>query len=71
MAVPKAEYKKALNHWLIDNDKSWKWLCEQVKEQCGLYCDSAYLSHIFSGNRDGKSIIKALEQITGIKYGGD
>ena len=71
MNTQKAEFKKKVKHWLVDEDKSVSWLCNEITNRTGKFCNSSYLSKILNGERIGRNITDAIEQITGIKYGGD
>lgn len=50
-------------------DKGWNLydLSVAVHEKTGMYCSSAYLSHILSGRRNPPKIIKAIRDILGIE----
>ena len=60
------DFRKKTRYALIDRDKTQTWLIEQIRERTGLYCDSAYLSHIFTGKRNAPKIKAAICEILGI-----
>lgn len=67
MAALTTDFSKAVRHWLIDNDKSTAWLCEEITKRSGLYCDSGYISKIYRGERPASNICKTICEITGLE----
>ena len=65
------DFGKATRRALFDAERSQKWLIEQIRERTGLYCDSAYLSHIFLGQREAPKIKAAICEILNISEGDD
>ena len=61
------EYGKLVKKTLIDLGKSAKELSEEVAEATGLYCSSAYLSKVLSGERNAPKIRAAINDILGIE----
>lgn len=59
------EFGKEVYKWLIENEKTTSWLCDEVTSVSGLYCDRSYLGKILSGKRKAEKIVGAIEQIIG------
>ena len=65
---PRCAFGRAINHALIDLEKSKSWLVEQVRGKVDLYFDSAYLSRIETGQLKTPSIINAICEVLDIQY---
>lgn len=57
------EFKKAVQHRLVDMGKTQVWLMEEVRSRTGLFIDRSYLSKIFNGKKKSKHIIAAIREI--------
>lgn len=57
------EFKKAVQHRLIDMGQTQTWLIREVEAKTGLYIDSSYLSKIFTGKNSNPKIIAAIREI--------
>lgn len=51
---------------LIDMEQNQEWLCQQVRERTGMFCDQAYISRIFTGERNAPKIVTAIREILDI-----
>lgn len=61
------DFRKTVLKRLIDLGWTRKQLAEAVKEKSGMYCDSAYISKIFSGDRNAPKIRSAICEILEIE----
>lgn len=52
---------------LLKQNKTHKWLQEQVTEKTGLYFDSSYLHKIMTGESKPKHIIAVIREVLGMK----
>ena len=59
-------FRKTVKKRLIDLEQTQEWLCQQVTEKTGLFCDQPYLSRILSGERTPDKIISAVCEILDI-----
>lgn len=62
------KFGKSICIALINNNKSQKWLIDQVQEKTGLYFDGGYLYKIKLGRVATPKIVTAIEGILDIKY---
>ena len=60
---PTTDYGKAVRQKLIAEEKTQRWLEEQITEKTGLYCDRSLLNRIFTGEMPGKKIVSAINEI--------
>ena len=44
-------------------NRTQTWLAEQVSQVTGMYVDSAYLSKIFTGQRNAPKVVQAIRDI--------
>lgn len=58
-----AEFKKTVQHRLIDLGRTQTWLIGEIKAKTGLYVDRSYLSKIFLGKNSNPKIISAIFEI--------
>jgi len=58
-----SDYKKEVQHTLIDRGMTQMDLVRAVRDKTGLFCDSAYLSRILSGERKAPKIRAAIAEI--------
>lgn len=56
-------FSKAVRKRLIDLDKSYIWLCEEVSKKTGLYFDSSYYSKILRGKVRAPKMRAAIREI--------
>lgn len=56
-------FAKEVRKALIDKDMSVVELAKIVAEKTGKFCDSAYLYHIFRGDRNPPVIVGAIKDI--------
>lgn len=59
-------FGKEVKKRLVDIDRTQEWLCRQVKEDTGLFIDSAYMSRILYGKLSTPSIVASISKILGI-----
>ena len=52
---------------LLSNGKNLKWLEEETANRTGLFVDNSYLYKILTGQRNAPKIVKAINEILGIK----
>lgn len=48
---------------LVQINKTSTWLANEVHKNTGLYVDTAYLSHIFTGKRKAPKVVNAIKDI--------
>ena len=60
-------YQKRVMHELIERSWTTSDLAKKVSEKTGLFCDTGYLSKIFSGKRKATNIVQAINEILGIE----
>lgn len=53
-------FGKEVKKRLVDIDQTQEWLCKKVKEDTGLYFDSAYLSRILYGKIATPGIVNSI-----------
>lgn len=63
MAQDNRHFTKEVKKALIDIDKNYEWLSEEVKKKTDLYCDAAYISRVLSGERNAPKIAEAIKDI--------
>lgn len=51
---------------LLQNQKTQKWLSEEVTRKTGLYVDSGYMHKILTGKRNAPKIVDAICEILSI-----
>lgn len=51
---------------LLHNNKTQKWLEEEVTKRTGLYLDDGYIYKILTGQRNAPKIVAAINEILGI-----
>lgn len=54
---------------LLKQNKTHKWLQEQVTERTGLYCDGSYLHKIMTGKANPEHIMSVIREILGLPQG--
>lgn len=52
---------------LLKNNRSQKWLEEEITKKTGLYVDSGYMYKILTGKRKAPKIVEAICEILNIK----
>ena len=52
---------------LLKQNKTQKWLQEQVQEKTGLYFDSSYLHKILTGTSNPEHIKSVIREILGLQ----
>ena len=57
------DFGKQIKHKLIEMDRPQTWLIERVREQTGLYFDSAYLQKIMTGKTETPGMVAAIRSI--------
>ena len=62
-------YGKLVKCALIQRDRTQKWLIGRVREETGLYFDSAYLNRILTGVSHSSTICGAIDRILDMKEG--
>lgn len=53
---------------LIKQNRTHKWLQEQVSEKTGLYFDSSYLHKIMTGKANPEHINAVIREVLGIEH---
>ena len=61
------EYGKIVKKKLVDIDKTQVWLIKEVKSRRNCYLNSAYLSHLLSGERNAPAIKAEINKILEIE----
>lgn len=61
--MPPNDFKRAVQHRLVDLGKTSRWLCEEVTARCGRYCDYATLRRCISGTTKKSPVITAIREI--------
>ena len=56
-------FGKAVYKWMIDHEHNTDWLCTEISQRTGLYCDRSYLAKVLRGERKAQKIKDAIEQI--------
>ena len=52
---------------LLQNNKSQKWLEEEITKKTGLYVDNGYMYKILTGQRNAPKIVEVICEILNIK----
>lgn len=60
------DFGKEVKKKLVDIDQNQEWLCQRVREDSGLYVDSAYMSRIIYGIRTPEKIVASICKILDI-----
>ena len=63
----KLDFRQQVGIELLKRDKDRAWLCDQITERTGLFCDIHYLSRILNGKRKGKRICAEIRDILGLE----
>lgn len=63
---PLCAFGKSIKFGLIERNKNQTWLIREVREQTGLYFDSAYMHKILTGELATASIVGAIRDILDI-----
>lgn len=61
--MPPNDFMKAVKHRLIDLGQNNKWLCGEVTNKCGRYCDNSTLRRCLNGTTKKSPIIDAIREI--------
>lgn len=60
--MPPNDFQKAVKHRLIDLGKNNKWLCAEVAQRSGRYCDNSTLRRCLNGTTKKSPIIDAIRE---------
>jgi len=60
------DYSKRVKIALIERDWTYTDLAAKVSDKTGMFCDSAYISRILSGERNSQPISAAINEILGL-----
>ena len=61
--MPPNDFKRDVQHRLIDLGKTNLWLCGEVTARCGRYCDYATLRRCLNGTTKRSPVITAIREI--------
>lgn len=61
--MPPNDLKTAVGHRLLDLGKTKLWLCGEVTERTGRYCDYGTLHRVLNGTTKRTPIISAIREI--------
>lgn len=59
-------FKRQVRIALITKDMTYRTLATAVTEKTGMYCDTALISRLLSGEKRSERIIEAIAEILGI-----
>lgn len=62
-----SEFGLCVKTELLKNNRSQKWLEEEITNKTGLYVDSGYMYKILTGQRKAPKIVEAICDILNIK----
>ena len=64
----KTDFGKSVLKKLIDEDKTTKWLQDEITARTGLFVDASYLNKALTGQYVSPRIIESIVDITGVEY---
>ena len=65
-----SEFGLCVKTKLLKNNKSQKWLGEEITKKTGLYIDSGYMCKILTGQRKAPKVVEVIGDILNIKKEG-
>ena len=60
------DFRKEVKKKLIDEDKTQRWLTEEVNKKLGNKSDYAYINRVINGIQRSKPVMNAISEILGI-----